>query len=123
MTSPCYHFDEFELDCERFELRRNGPHPETGTDPHGAADPSFCSGKVASSPAKEIVDRLWGKDGFVDTEHGINTAIREIQQALKEQSRAAALHPEKDWKRLPLRSSRLNLHDSSKESQCSTRKQ
>jgi DNA-binding response OmpR family regulator len=24
MTSPCYHFDEFELDCNRFELRHNG---------------------------------------------------------------------------------------------------
>jgi hypothetical protein len=24
MTSPCYHFDEFELDCDRFELRHNG---------------------------------------------------------------------------------------------------
>jgi TolB-like protein/DNA-binding winged helix-turn-helix (wHTH) protein len=33
---------------------------------------------------KEIVDRLWGKDVFVDTEHGINTAIRKVRQALKD---------------------------------------
>jgi DNA-binding winged helix-turn-helix (wHTH) protein len=33
---------------------------------------------------EEIVDRLWGKDVFVDTEHGINTAIRKIRYALKE---------------------------------------
>jgi hypothetical protein len=32
----------------------------------------------------QIVDRLWGQDGFVDTEHGINTAIRKIRQALKD---------------------------------------
>jgi DNA-binding winged helix-turn-helix (wHTH) protein len=30
---------------------------------------------------QEIVDRLWGKDVFVDTEHGINTAIRKVRQA------------------------------------------
>jgi DNA-binding winged helix-turn-helix (wHTH) protein len=33
---------------------------------------------------QEIVDRLWGKEVFVDTEHGINTAIRKVRQALKD---------------------------------------
>jgi DNA-binding winged helix-turn-helix (wHTH) protein len=33
---------------------------------------------------EEIVDRLWGKDIFVDTEHGINTAIRKVRQALRD---------------------------------------
>ncbi len=33
---------------------------------------------------QEIVDRLWGKDVFVDTDHGINTAIRKIRYALKD---------------------------------------
>ena len=33
---------------------------------------------------QEIVDRLWGKDVFVDTEHGINTAIRKIRQTLRD---------------------------------------
>ena len=37
-------------------------------------------GQVASR--QEIVDRLWGKDVFVDTEAGINTAIRKIRQTL-----------------------------------------
>src|ERR1700723_3210694 len=53
-----YHFGEFELDRERFELRRNGDALN--------------------------IDRLWGKDVFVDTEHGINTAIRKIRQTLKD---------------------------------------
>ena len=26
--------------------------------------------------------RIWGKDVFLDTEHGINTAVRKIRQAL-----------------------------------------
>ncbi len=33
---------------------------------------------------QEIIERLWGKDVFVDTEHGINTAIRKIRAALHE---------------------------------------
>ena len=33
---------------------------------------------------QEIIERLWGKDLFLDTEHGINTAIRKIGTALRE---------------------------------------
>jgi len=33
---------------------------------------------------QEIIERLWGKDVFVDTEHGINTAIRKIRLVLKD---------------------------------------
>ena len=32
----------------------------------------------------EIVDRLWGKDVFVDVETGVHTAIRKIRQALRD---------------------------------------
>jgi len=32
----------------------------------------------------QIIARIWGKDVFVDTEHGINTAIRKIKQALSD---------------------------------------
>ncbi len=35
---------------------------------------------------QQIIERLWGNDVFVDTEHGINTAIRKIRQALKDDS-------------------------------------
>lgn len=34
----------------------------------------------------EIAERLWGKDVFVDVEHGINTAIRKVRLALKDDS-------------------------------------
>ena len=33
-------------------------------------------------PREEIEERLWGKDVFVDAEHGINTAVRKIRQVL-----------------------------------------
>jgi TolB-like protein/DNA-binding winged helix-turn-helix (wHTH) protein len=32
----------------------------------------------------EIIERLWGSEVFVDTEHGINTAIRKIRQTLRD---------------------------------------
>lgn len=33
---------------------------------------------------EEIAEKLWGKDVFLDTEQGINTAIRKIRQALRD---------------------------------------
>src|ERR1035438_2898994 len=33
---------------------------------------------------EEIAERLWGKDVFVDVDHSINTAIRKIRQALRD---------------------------------------
>src|SRR4030095_11458365 len=33
---------------------------------------------------EEIEERLWGKDVFVDAEHGINTAVRKIRQVLED---------------------------------------
>ncbi len=88
MSESRYKFAEFQLDCASFELRRQ----------RGAQRSERISleripmellilllereGSVVTR--QEIVDRLWGKDVFVDTEHGINTAIRKIRQALKD---------------------------------------
>ena len=32
----------------------------------------------------DIAERLWGKDIFVDVDHGINTAVRKLRQALRD---------------------------------------
>jgi TolB-like protein/DNA-binding winged helix-turn-helix (wHTH) protein len=32
----------------------------------------------------EIAERLWGKDVFLDVEHGINTAVRKVRRALRD---------------------------------------
>ena len=32
----------------------------------------------------EIAERLWGKDVFLDIDHSINTAIRKVRQALRD---------------------------------------
>jgi DNA-binding response OmpR family regulator len=42
----------------------------------------MASSQGSVATREEIVDRLRGRDVFVDTEHGVNTAIRKIRQTL-----------------------------------------
>ena len=83
MGDGSYHFGEFELDRERFELRRDGHALKLERIPlELLLLLAERQGAVVSRQA--IIDRLWGKDVFVDTEHGINVAIRKIRQVLKD---------------------------------------
>ena len=83
MSVPLCKFDEFELDGARFELRRNGRPLKLERIPLELLILLVeQDGKVVSR--QEIIERLWGKDVFVDTEHGINTAIRKIRSALRD---------------------------------------
>ncbi len=76
-------FEQFELDCSRYELRHRGHAQKLEKIPMElllllvTAD-----GRLVSR--EEIEERLWGKGVFVDTEHGINTAIRKIRQVLRD---------------------------------------
>jgi len=88
MSESQYKFAEFQLDCARFELRRQGRAQKSDRVPLERIPMELLilllerQGSVVTR--QEIVDRLWGKDVFVDTEHGINTAMRKIRQALKD---------------------------------------
>lgn len=83
MPSSSYKFGEFELDSARFELRRGQQLVKIERIPMELLVLLLeKEGTVVSR--QEIVDRLWGKDVYVDTEHGINTAIRKIRQALRD---------------------------------------
>ena len=83
MPAACYKSGEFELDAARFELRRNGRVLKLERIPMELLILlSEKDGLVVTR--QEIIERLWGKDVFVDTEHGINTAIRKIRAALHE---------------------------------------
>jgi len=83
MIASPYKFGEFELDCARYELRRNGQPLKLERIPMDLLILLIeKDGNVV--PRQEIIERLWGKDVFVDTEHGINTAIRKIRLALKD---------------------------------------
>ena len=83
MSQSCYKFGEFELNSARFELRRNAQVVKLERIPMELLILLLeKDGNVVSR--QEIVERLWGKDVFVDTEHGINTAIRKIRTVLQE---------------------------------------
>jgi len=76
-----YQFEGFQLDVERYELRRNGRVLKLEKIPMELLILLISrQGKLVSR--EEIVEKLWGRDVFIETEHGINTAIRKIRQAL-----------------------------------------
>jgi TolB-like protein/DNA-binding winged helix-turn-helix (wHTH) protein len=76
-------FGEFELDGARYELRRHGRVQRLERLPMELLLLlAEKDGHVVTRP--EIIERLWGKDVFVDTDHGINTAVRKIRTALRE---------------------------------------
>jgi TolB-like protein/DNA-binding winged helix-turn-helix (wHTH) protein len=76
-----YRFGDFELNRPRFELLREGQPVKIERIPMELLILLVESGGRVVSRT-EIVDRLWGKDVFVDTEHGINTAVRKVRAAL-----------------------------------------
>jgi TolB-like protein/DNA-binding winged helix-turn-helix (wHTH) protein/Tfp pilus assembly protein PilF len=76
-------FAEFSLDCERFELLRAGRAIKLEKIPMELLILLVDKdGRLVTR--QEMVERLWGRDVFVDTEHGINTAIRKIRLALRD---------------------------------------
>lgn len=76
-------FDEFSLDCDRYELLRSGRPIKLEKIPMELL--ILLASKDGNLVTRqEIIERLWGKDVFVDTEHGINTAIRKIRLALRD---------------------------------------
>jgi TolB-like protein/DNA-binding winged helix-turn-helix (wHTH) protein len=83
VQATSYKFGDFEVDPARFELRRLGRQVKLERIPLELLI-LLIEKDGAVVPRQEIVERLWGKDVFVDTEHGINTAIRKIRTALRE---------------------------------------
>jgi TolB-like protein/DNA-binding winged helix-turn-helix (wHTH) protein/Tfp pilus assembly protein PilF len=78
-----FRFDEAEVDEGRYELRRQGRMVKLEKIPMELL--LLLVGRCGELVTREeIIARLWGKDVFVDTEQGINTAIRKIRQALRD---------------------------------------
>jgi TolB-like protein/DNA-binding winged helix-turn-helix (wHTH) protein len=78
-------FAEFELDCGRFELRRNGQPLRVERKPMELLILLASRGGQLVTRT-EIAERLWSSEVFVDTEHGINTAIRKLRHLLRDDS-------------------------------------
>ena len=78
-----FRFRDFELDVAAYELRRQGRPVKLGRQPMDLLILLVESrGQLVSR--SDIVERLWGKDVFVDVETGVNTAISKVRQALRD---------------------------------------
>jgi TolB-like protein/DNA-binding winged helix-turn-helix (wHTH) protein/Tfp pilus assembly protein PilF len=81
MVVTRFQFQGFELDVKRYQLRKNGRVLKLEKIPMELLILLVNrSGELVSR--EEIIERLWGADVFVETEHGINTAVRKIRQTL-----------------------------------------
>jgi eukaryotic-like serine/threonine-protein kinase len=73
----------FELDLGAYELRRAGQAVKLGRIPMELL--LFLVEQRGQLVTREqIVERVWGKDVFLDTDNSINAAIRKIRQTLKD---------------------------------------
>jgi len=83
MPQSVFRFEEFELDADRFQLRRLGKPQKLERIPMELLTLLIENrGKVVDREA--IVARLWGKDVFLEAEHSINTAINKIRRVLRD---------------------------------------
>jgi TolB-like protein/DNA-binding winged helix-turn-helix (wHTH) protein len=82
-------FGEFELNLAAYELRRAGRTVRLERLPMNLLV-MLVERRGALVTRAEIVDRLWGKDVFVDVETGVHTAIRKIRQALRDSAEVPA---------------------------------
>jgi TolB-like protein/DNA-binding winged helix-turn-helix (wHTH) protein/Tfp pilus assembly protein PilF len=81
MQSHIWSFQSFELDSSRYELRHNGQPVRIERIPMELLILLISSdGQLVHR--KEIVEKLWGPGVNVDSEQGINTAIRKLRQIL-----------------------------------------
>ena len=76
-------FADFELDRERYELRCGNRRVDLERMPAELLI-LLIDKQGALLEREEIVEKLWGKDKFVDATHGINTAIKKIRIALRD---------------------------------------
>ena len=83
MAGPVYEFGGFRLDCGRFELSRDGRGIPLERKPMELL--ILLVGRQGELVTRaEIAQRLWSSEVFVDTEHGINTAVRKVRNLLRD---------------------------------------
>jgi TolB-like protein/Tfp pilus assembly protein PilF len=84
-SSPLLHFDTFEVDLHSCELRNQGAKIRLQPQPFQLLALLLeHPGKMVTR--KEIRQRLWSSDTFVDFEHSLNTSIKKLREALGEEA-------------------------------------
>jgi len=83
MSRDIVKFEEFELDVSGFHLKRSGQSVRMERIPMELLIllVERCGELVSRD---EIVEKLWGKNVFLDTDNAVNTAVRKIRQVLKD---------------------------------------
>ena len=83
MPSDLVRFDDIELDASRYSLRRSGRELKLERIPMELLL-FLVERRGLLVTREEIIEKLWGKNVFLDTDNAINTAIRKIRQLLKD---------------------------------------
>jgi len=78
-----YQFGDFTLDQSRYLLQRGDRVLSLEKRPMELLI-LFLERRGELVSRQEIADRLWGKDVFLDVDHSINTAVRKLRQALRD---------------------------------------
>ena len=76
-------FEDFELDLRSYQVRRSGRMLRLERIPMEVLF-LLVERRGQLVTREEIIEKLWGKDVFLDTDNAINTAIRKIRQVLKD---------------------------------------
>src|SRR5271155_4019282 len=85
MSSGIVQFAHFELDRNLYELRREGRAVKLERIP---LDLLFLLVERRNYlvSREEIIERIWGKGVFLDTDSAINSAVRKLRRALHDDS-------------------------------------
>src|SRR5262249_52588571 len=75
--------EDFELNLKAYELRRAGQALKLEPTPFGILT-LLIERRGDLVTRQDIVDRIWGKGVFLDTDNSINGAIRKIRQVLND---------------------------------------
>src|SRR3569833_2142740 len=83
MPGPILRFDDTELDVGRYEIRRNGRLLNLERLPMELLI-LLASRRGELVTREEVIECLWGKGVHLDTDQGINTAIRKVRLCLRD---------------------------------------
>ncbi len=83
MTESARFGDDFELDVRAYELRRGGRAVKLERIPMDLLV-LLVERRGELVTRDQIIDKIWGKDVFLDTDGSINSAVRKIRQALRD---------------------------------------
>jgi len=83
MAAEIIRFGDFELDRSAYELRRGGTALHLQRIPFQLLS-LLVERRGQLVTREEILERVWGKGVFVDSENSVNTAVRKIRRALND---------------------------------------